>query len=67
MKMDDMLYSRRSIRKYLEKQVPREKIEQIIDAGRMSPSAKNRQPWQYIVLGGQSKSEFLDYLQKASL
>ena len=59
MKMDDVIYCRRSIRKYLDKQVPKEKIEQIIDAGRMSPSAKNRQPWQYIVLGGQSKSELI--------
>ena len=42
-------------------------IEQIIDAGRMSPSAKNRQPWQYIVLGGESKSEFLKHMWKGIL
>ncbi len=33
----------------------------------MSPSAKNRQPWQYIVLGGQSKSEFLECMWKGIL
>lgn len=57
--MNNSIYNRRSIRKYLDKQVPKELIEQIIDAGKMSPSAKNRQPWQYIVLGGDNKSEFL--------
>lgn len=39
-------------------------IEQIIDAGRMASSAKNRQPWKYIVLGGKSKKEFLKHMQR---
>ena len=65
--MNDSIYNRRSIRKYLDKEVPKELIEQIIDAGRMSPSAKNRQPWRYIVLGGESKSEFLKYMWKGIL
>ncbi|MBR5513798.1 MAG: nitroreductase family protein [Ruminococcus sp.] len=65
--MNDSIYKRRSIRKYLDKEVPKELIEQIIDAGRMSPSAKNRQPWRYIVLGGESKSEFLEYMWKGIL
>lgn len=65
--MDNSIYNRRSIRKYLDKQVPKEMIEQIIDAGRMSPSAKNRQPWKYIVLGGESKSEFLKRMWKGLL
>lgn len=65
--MNNSIYNRRSIRKYLDKQVPKELIEQIIDAGRVSPSAKNRQPWQYIVLGGENKSEFLKCMWKGIL
>ena len=65
--MNNSIYNRRSIRKYLDKQVPRELIGQIIDAGRMAPSAKNRQPWQYIVLGGENKSEFLKCMWKGIL
>ena len=65
--MDNPINDRRSIRKYLDKQVPKEMIEQIIDAGRMSPSAKNRHPWQYIVLGEESKSEFLKHMWKGIL
>lgn len=65
--MNNSIYHRRSIRKYSDKQVPKEMIEQIIDAGRMSPSAKNRQPWRYIVLGGENKSEFLKHMQKGIL
>ncbi|MBD5134683.1 MAG: nitroreductase family protein [Lachnospiraceae bacterium] len=65
--MNNSIYYRRSIRKYLDKQVPKEMIAQIIDAGRMSPSAKNRQPWRYIVLGGKNKSEFLKHMWKGIL
>ncbi|MDE7447407.1 MAG: nitroreductase family protein [Lachnospiraceae bacterium] len=65
--MDSSIYHRRSIRKYSDKPVSKEMIVQIIDAGRMSPSAKNRQPWRYIVLGGENKSEFLGHMWKGIL
>lgn len=65
--MNQSIYNRRSIRKYLDKNVSKELIEQIIDAGRMAPSAKNRQPWQYIVLGGENKAVFLECMKKGIL
>ncbi len=48
--MLDLLKSRQSDRKYLEKPVEREKIERITEAGRLSPSACNGQPWHFIVV-----------------
>lgn len=62
--MSDVVYQRRSIRKYSDKAVSRELIEQIIDAARMSPSAKNRQPWKYIIFGRKRKAEFLECMKK---
>ena len=53
-----------SIRKYSNKAVEKELIVQIIDAARMAPSAKNRQPWKYIVLTDKSRAEFLDAMRK---
>lgn len=44
------IYRRRAIRKYQEKPVDKELIERIIDAGRMAPSAMNRQLWKFYVL-----------------
>ena len=38
--MSNSIYSRRSIRKYLNTPVPKEMIEQVIDAARMAPSAR---------------------------
>lgn len=44
------IYGRRAVRKYLDKPVPNEILEQLIDAGRMAPSAINRQPWRFVVV-----------------
>ena len=57
------IYDRRSIRKYKDMQVDKQLITNMIDAGRVAPSAKNRQPWKYIVFSGQSKEEMLDKME----
>lgn len=54
---------RRSIRKFKTAPVPKETIADIIEAGRSAPSAKNRQPWKYIVYSGNSKNELLDKME----
>lgn len=41
---------RRSIRQFQDRSVPRELLEQIIDAGRMTPTGSNTQSPAYIVL-----------------
>ncbi len=58
------IYTRRSIRKYKEEPVPQFIIEQIIDAGRAAPSAKNRQPWKYLVYSGDAKKRLLSIMKK---
>lgn len=44
------IYTRRAVRKFKKDPVDRSVIEQIIDAGRMAPSAMNKQPWHFHVL-----------------
>ena len=41
---------RRSIRKYIDKQVENEKIIQLLDSARLAPSGSNTQPWHFIVV-----------------
>ena len=53
------IHERRSIRKYQDKSIPRKYIDEILEAGRAAPSAKNRQPWKYIVFGGGYKKDLL--------
>ena len=57
------IHKRSSIRKYQNKSIPREFIEEILNAGRAAPSAKNRQPWKYIVFGGTYKKELLRVME----
>ena len=49
-KMLNLILSRQSDRKYSHKPVEKEKIDRIIEAGRMAPSACNAQPWKFIVV-----------------
>ncbi|MGL6216670.1 MAG: nitroreductase family protein [Lacrimispora sphenoides] len=51
--------NRRSIRKFKETAIPKEMVEEILNAGRLAPSSKNRQPWKFTVISGQSKNEML--------
>lgn len=44
------IYDRRSVRKFKEGTIDRNLIEQIVDAGRMAPSALNKQPWKFYVV-----------------
>jgi nitroreductase len=44
------IFSRRSVRSFLEKAVEQEKIERILRAGMEAPSAHNRRPWEFIVI-----------------
>ena len=60
----DSIYSRRSIRRYLDKAVSRETVTDIIKAACAAPSAKNRQPWRFTVFGGEEKEKLLDVMEK---
>jgi nitroreductase len=44
------IQSRRSIRAYSDKPVEQEKLNRVLEAARLSPSAANRQDWKFIVV-----------------
>jgi len=46
----DAIHTRRSIRKYRDEPVPDELVERILAAAMMAPSARNGQPWQFVVI-----------------
>ncbi|MDH5466393.1 MAG: nitroreductase family protein [Candidatus Aminicenantes bacterium] len=45
-----LVRNRRSIRRYLDKPVDREKILTCIEAARLAPSADNVQPWRFLII-----------------
>ncbi len=46
----EVIFHRRSIRRYQQTPVPREYLEKILQAGMAAPSACNSRPWEFIVL-----------------
>ncbi len=46
----DLIHTRRSIRRYLDRPVPPALIDQLLEAATWSPSAHNRQPWRFAVI-----------------
>lgn len=59
-----MIYKRRSIRKYRQDKIPRNDILELIEAAKAAPSAKNRQPWKFIVFSGAEKKALLAIMEK---
>jgi len=50
MEVFECIKTRRSIRKYKPEPVPQDKLMQVLEAGRIAPSAGNRQPWKFVVV-----------------
>jgi nitroreductase len=46
----ELVRSRRSIRRYLDKPVEKEKVLTCIEAARLAPSADNVQPWRFLII-----------------
>jgi nitroreductase len=61
---NNAIFTRRSIRKYEITPIPKEIIEEVIKAAQAAPSAKNRQPWKYLVYSGNAKKEILDIFRQ---
>jgi len=44
------IHTRRSIRKYLDRPVPEELVQKLLAAAMQAPSARNQQPWHFVVI-----------------
>jgi nitroreductase len=46
----EAIHTRRSIRNYLDKPIPEELVNKLLAAAMAAPSARNQQPWEFIVI-----------------
>ncbi len=51
----EVIFTRRSIRKYTSEPVTADELHTILEAGMNAPSANNRQPWHFIVVDDRAK------------
>lgn len=50
MELIEIMKNRRSVRQYTQEEIPKEKIEKILQAGLLSASGRARRPWEFIVV-----------------
>lgn len=60
------IFQRRSIRKYQNKPVEKEKIEKILKAAMQAPSAGNQQPWEFLVVENKETLKKLSHVSAYS-
>ena len=57
MELDEAILSRKTIRKFQNKNVPDNYLYKIIQSAMLAPSAKNRQPWRFYILEDNQKDD----------
>lgn len=62
MELLKVIENRRSIRKFKNNEIPKEVIEDILNCGRLAPSAKNKQPWYFVILRNEIKDKIADLM-----
>lgn len=58
----ELIKSRKSVRKYLDKHIPDEDLRKILEAGRLAPSWMNVQCWKFILVKNQETKDLLSEL-----
>jgi nitroreductase len=53
----EAIIGRRSIKQFKPTPIEKDKLERVLEAGRLAPSAKNRQEWRFVVLQKQALRE----------
>jgi nitroreductase len=59
MQTRDAITARRNVRSFSDRPISREHLDQILEAGRRSPSSQNTQPWDFVVVTDRSQLEGL--------
>lgn len=58
------IYNRRSIRRFSPEPLDDTLIWEILESATKAPSSKNRQPWKFIIVQGDSKESLLKAFRK---
>ena len=62
MELDEAILSRKTIRKFQNKNVPDNYLYEIIQSAMLAPSAKNRQPWRFYILDDNQKNDITNMM-----
>jgi nitroreductase len=63
--LSEIIRERRSIRKYLDRDIPREVLSELLEDALWAPSGTNRQNWDIYVVKGEKKDKLLESVKLA--
>ena len=64
----EAIHTRRSIRKYVDQPVPEELIQKLLAAAMQAPSARNQQPWEFVVIDDRAMlSKIPEFMPNAAM
>src|SRR5690349_24078916 len=62
----EAITSRRNVRSFADRPIPAADLDQILEAGRRSPSSQNWQPWDFILVTDRAKLRDLAQVWRAA-
>ena len=62
----DVMLKRRSVRKYSDDEIPKEKMNKILQAGLLAPTSRNRKPCSFLVVDSKDALEKLSESKESS-
>lgn len=62
MSLLELISTRKSVRKYLDKNIPDDDLRKVLEAGRLAPSWMNVQSWKFILVKSQENKDLLSEL-----
>ncbi len=65
MSISEVIKTRRSIRKFKETDIPRDKILELLRLANLAPTAGNKQPWEFIVISRKEIVKLYETLEEA--
>ena len=67
MELKEIIYTRRSVRKYQSTPIPHEVLEELMEGAMMAPSGVNTQPWYFVVLESSAAvEEYRDLMHRTA-
>lgn len=61
----ETIKKRRSIRGFLDKDIPDKEIKEIVETGLKAPSSKNSNPWFFVIVRGKQKDQIADWVAES--
>ncbi|MEM3404099.1 MAG: nitroreductase family protein [Nitrososphaeria archaeon] len=53
----EAIVRRRSVRSYTDREIPKDVLIKLLEAARLAPSARNSQPWHFVIVTDQEKKK----------